>query len=138
MLSNTDFHIEERKTGGREREWTYTEGARRLVIEVEMSGVPHLSWVILDSAFSTWTEPNGVALSAADVRTVRERFETWARERGQPVGFMPGIGSDELLARFARRGWRPKRGFGSTGHKTLRFEPPVWTRLRWWLTRRWR
>jgi hypothetical protein len=138
MAGDTELHIQEQKTSYKDREWTYVQGGRRLAIYVEMGVFPHAPWAGVDSAFSAWTEPKGVALDPQEQRIVRERVETWARDRGQPVRFGPGIGIDALIAPALAKGWRPVRGVDSAGHETLRLRPPLRTRLRWLLARLWR
>jgi hypothetical protein len=138
MASDTEFHIQEQKTSYKDREWTYIQGGRRLALYVEMGVSPDVFWEGVDSAFSAWTEPKGVALDPEEQRIVRGRVETWARERGQPVRFGPGVGIDALIALSLAKGWRPVRGVDSAGHETLRLRSPLRTRLRWLLAQLWR
>jgi hypothetical protein len=107
MAGNTELHIQEQKTSYKDREWTYVQGGRRLAIYVEMGVFPHAPWAGLDSAFSAWTEPKGVALDPQGQRMVRERVETWARDRGQPVPSGQGSGSTHSLRQHSPRAGGP-------------------------------
>ena len=85
------FTILEHRSSYKDLRLTYVCANRRLVVDLEMSGVPGIAWVGLDSAFDAWTEPPGLALDDGERRTVRDRIEAWGLERWRPIDFGPGV-----------------------------------------------
>jgi hypothetical protein len=77
------------ETSWKSRDLVYEEHGRRLVIYLEMSGVPRFDWLGSERAFERWTEPAGEPIDAAKRREIRDRVDSWARAHRWRLDFSP-------------------------------------------------
>jgi hypothetical protein len=77
------------ETSWKSRDLIYEEDCRRLVIYLEISGVPQYDWLGCDRDFERWSEPDGQPIDEAKRREIRDRVDRWARARRWRLDFSP-------------------------------------------------
>lgn len=103
--AETDFSFQMERTSYKSYDLIYEEPGRRLVVYLEMSGVPKYDWVGVDTDFERWTEPEGEPIPEAKRREILERLSAWGKEQKIRIDIGPPLDWDAYWADYERRGW---------------------------------
>lgn len=96
-----DFELrQEPRDGWQFATLVYSEGERRLVVELEHAFEPDVDWHAPDSGFCEWREPAGLALEPAHVDRVLARLGEWSARFGLCIELVPAV--DPLVELLAR------------------------------------
>jgi hypothetical protein len=101
--SSTGFDFELRREpgdGGRFATLVYSEGERRLEVELERAFDGAAEWQALDAGFCEWCDPAGLALEPEHVDRVLARMGAWSLGAGLRIELVPAV--DPLVELLAR------------------------------------
>lgn len=124
-----DYTFRLATTSYKSRDLIYDEPGHRLVVYLEMSGVPEFDWVGAETDLDRWTDPAGEPIPADKRAQITQRLADWAGEQRLRIDLGPAMNFEEHLAEEAQRGCRVER----RPDGTIAVYPPerqsMWTRV---------
>ena len=85
-----DWSITKRPESDKSFFLVYQEPSSHLDLHFEVASIRHgYDWVGITEAFTTWTIPDAATIPLDHGRTIRDRVESWARQRDLYIGFEP-------------------------------------------------
>jgi hypothetical protein len=109
MTDDQEYSIRQERTSWKSIDLIYEELGHRLVVYLEMSGVPQFDWVGVDSAFQAWTYPTGEPIPAGKRDEILARVADWSKQKRVRIDFGPPIDLDAHLEGLRQAGWAIER-----------------------------